>query len=68
MYFCFDHGVEYGEDGFMCPECEREREICETHDDSLLPSNSFTPPKTTARADVHSGCDDWHNVNRFTDD
>ena len=30
MYFCFDHGIDIGEDGFMCPECERE--ICETHD------------------------------------
>lgn len=41
MYFCFDHGVEYGEDGFMCPACERE--ICETHDPlhAVLPKNSF---------------------------
>ena len=41
MYFCF----EYGEDGFMCPECERE--ICEAHDDSELASNSFNAPKPT---------------------
>ncbi len=36
-YFCFEHGINYGSDGFMCPACEEE--ICREHDKSLEDEN-----------------------------
>ena len=36
-YFCFEHGIPYGSDGFMCPACEEE--ICRQHDETLEDKN-----------------------------
>lgn len=43
MYFCSDHGIEYGEDGFMCLECGREIDLeeyyqeCHEHQQERYP-------------------------------
>ncbi|AEO14558.1 hypothetical protein MT_57011 [Pseudomonas phage phiPto-bp6g] len=47
-YFCFEHGVEYTYDDFICPQCENE--IFEQHDQHYKEkqmTDKFVPQDTT---------------------